>query len=184
METQKELTDVQDSEENLNMMCWGEGGLEQMRREMKQALLNAQRALIAASVPSKLKSDKDKKVPFYYSVGGSADSQGDVPWNDAEKRALTVAEGIEWLQSTNEELKNKIQSERVKSRDQRGIESDMVRVVKERGALRQERDELRQLLRAFEDESEHREAFGACAREGVATDPIIIARKRECLDSM
>ena len=50
------------------------------------------------------------------------------------------------------ELKEKLQSERAKARDHHGIESDMVRVVKERDALRQERGELRQLLRAFEDE--------------------------------
>ena len=142
-ETQKELAVVQDSEENLNMMCWGEGGLEAMRREMKQALLHAQKALIAASVPSKLKSDKDKKVPFYYSVGGSADSQGEVPWNDAEKRAFTPAEGIEWLQHENDQLKEKLRSERAKGRDHSELEHDMVVVVKER-------DELRQLLKALE----------------------------------
>ena len=90
-----------------------------MRRAMKQALLDAQKALIAASVPSKLKSDKDKKVPFYYSVGGSADSRGEVLWDDAKKRAMTPAEGIEWLQRENEELKEKLQSERAKARDER-----------------------------------------------------------------
>ena len=94
-EMQKKLKEVQDSEENRNMICWGEGGLEDHRRKMKQALLDAQQALldaqqalIAASVPSKLKSDKDKAIPLYHSVGGSADSRGEVPWNDTEKRAF------------------------------------------------------------------------------------------------
>ena len=71
--------------------------VEQMRRELKQAVLDTQWALLAAGCPKKMKSDKDKNVPSYYSVGGSADGRGEVPWNVKEKRAMTPAEGVEWL---------------------------------------------------------------------------------------
>ena len=90
---------MQESEEMLNGMVMP---LEQMRRELKQAVLDTQWALLAAGCPKKLKSDRDKNVPSYYSVGGSADGRGEVPWNVAEKRAMTPAEGVEWLANERE----------------------------------------------------------------------------------
>ena len=48
------------------------------------------------TLPTK-KSDQDEGIWFYYSAGGSANSRGDVPWNVAEKRALTPKECIEYF---------------------------------------------------------------------------------------
>ena len=69
--------------------------------QMKKALLDVQKALIDAGCPKKLKSHEDNSVPFFYSCGGSYERQGHVPWSVAEKRALTPAEGVEWLAMRN-----------------------------------------------------------------------------------
>ena len=64
-----------------------------------QTLMDTQRELLDAGVPKRQKSDKspDAQIPFYYSVGGSADGQGMVPWNKECGRAMTPAEGVAWL---------------------------------------------------------------------------------------
>ena len=69
---------------------------------VSQTLMDTQRELLDAGVPKRQKSDKDPAVPFYYSVGGSADGQGVVPWNEECRRAMTPAEGVAWLAEERE----------------------------------------------------------------------------------
>ena len=74
--------------------------LEQQRHEMKQLLLDVRRELQDAHMPCKRKRDAD--VPQWYSAG-SWSSQQQVPWNEAEKRVMTPAEGVRWLVTQAEE---------------------------------------------------------------------------------
>ena len=93
----KERDEARDSEESANMILFGEGGMQEQHGAMKKVCVDVQRALLEAGCPKKQKSDTDPAVPFYYSVGGSYSSRGQVPWNGALKRAMTPAEGVEWL---------------------------------------------------------------------------------------
>jgi len=68
--------------------------LEEMRRDMKTALLGILEALCEAGVPCKMK--RDEFVPVWYSANSWANQQR-IPWNDAEKRAMTPQEGIQWI---------------------------------------------------------------------------------------
>ena len=63
---------------------------------MKSLLLATRHALTDAGVPTKQKSDA--VIPQFYACN-SWEGQSVVPWNEAEKRVLYPAEGIEWLAS-------------------------------------------------------------------------------------
>ena len=78
--------------------------LEQMRREMKDLMLQSQSAMLEAGLPKRWKPDRD--VPYYYGAN-SWQQQAEVPWNEAEKRALTPAEGIQILVAERNEAKQK-----------------------------------------------------------------------------
>ena len=68
-----------------------------MRHELKQLSLDARKALLASrKVPLKLKTDKSGSIPFYYDCD-SWNATVEVPWHEAEKRAMTPAEGITLL---------------------------------------------------------------------------------------
>ena len=68
--------------------------MEEQRHEMKSLLLATRHALTDAGVPTKQKSDA--VIPQFYACN-SWEGQSVVPWNEAEKRVLYPAEGIEWL---------------------------------------------------------------------------------------
>ena len=78
--------------------------LEEMRREMKGLMLEAQSAMLEAGLPKRQKRDDD--IPYYYGAN-SWQNQADVPWNEAEKRALTPAEGIQILTAQRDEVTRK-----------------------------------------------------------------------------
>ena len=78
--------------------------LEKVRHEMKGLMLESQKAMLEAGLPKKLKRDED--IPHYYGCN-SWRKQGEVPWNEAEKRALTPAEGIQILVAERDEAKQK-----------------------------------------------------------------------------
>ena len=78
--------------------------LEKMRREMKDMMLDSQRAMLEAGLPKRQKRDDD--IPYYYGAN-SWQNQADVPWNEAEKRALTPAEGIQVLAAQRDEERQK-----------------------------------------------------------------------------
>ena len=71
---------------------------------MKGLMLESQKAMLEANLPKRQKSDRD--IPYYYGAN-SWTNQGDVPWNEAEKRALTPAEGIQILVAERDEAKRK-----------------------------------------------------------------------------
>jgi hypothetical protein len=70
--------------------------LETMRSEMKNMMLASKAALLEVGVPKKQKNDKD--IPYWYGECSWA-SAADIPWNVDAKRAMTPAEGINWLAS-------------------------------------------------------------------------------------
>ena len=72
--------------------------------KMKGLMLESQKAMLEAGLPKKLKRDED--IPHYYGCD-SWRKQCDVPWNEAEKRALTPAEGIQILVAERDEAKRK-----------------------------------------------------------------------------
>ena len=72
--------------------------------------------MLEVGCPKRLKSYQDPAVPFFYSVGGSWESQGQVPWNAVVKRAMTPAEGIEWLATELAEAKAALTRERASKR--------------------------------------------------------------------
>ena len=76
--------------------------LEGMRHEMKALLLETQSAMLEAGLPKRRKPDKE--IPFYYGTN-SWQNQGDCPWNEAERRALTPAEGIRVLMAQRDEAR-------------------------------------------------------------------------------
>ena len=78
--------------------------LEKVRHEMKGLMLESQKAMLEAGLPKKLKRDED--IPHYYGCD-SWRKQAEVPWNEAEKRALTPAEGIQILVAERDEAKQK-----------------------------------------------------------------------------
>jgi hypothetical protein len=82
--------DISDSELTNSMIH----ALEKQRHEMKQLLLDVRHELQAANVPCKRKRDAD--VLQWYSAD-SWRSQQQVPWNEAEGRVMTPAEGVRWL---------------------------------------------------------------------------------------
>ena len=94
----EERDEAKDSEEMATMMV---GPLEQMRREMKTVLLATRSAMLEAGLPSKQKTDAH--VPTYFQTN-SWTSRQQTPWNDAAKRAMTPAEGIQWLATKNAQL--------------------------------------------------------------------------------
>ena len=46
-------------------------------------------------MPTRQKNDK--QTPYWFSAGGSWQRQGDVPWLEEQRRAMTPAEGVAWL---------------------------------------------------------------------------------------
>ena len=52
------------------------GPTEQRRRELKDVMLDVQKALVDTSVPSKMK--RSAETPHYYSAGGSWEGKGKV----------------------------------------------------------------------------------------------------------
>ena len=60
--------------------------------------------LVYPGVPSKLKGDD--QVPYYY-MSGSWLKQDVIPWNAEEKRAMTPAEGVDWLIKEASRVKSK-----------------------------------------------------------------------------
>ena len=79
--------------------------LESMRRDLKQVALDVKGALLEAGVPTKLKRSYD--TPFFYEAN-SWEALGDVPWLEAERRAMTPAEGVAWLVQQREDLKRRL----------------------------------------------------------------------------
>ena len=78
---------------------------EQARNELKELVLQTLEALLAAGVPSRQKSDKD--IPQYYARKPWASSDV-VPWNVGERRAMTPAEGVEWLAASKLEAEQRL----------------------------------------------------------------------------
>jgi len=79
--------------------------LESMRRDLKQVALDVKGALLEAGVPSKRKRSCD--TPFYYEASSWA-AMEEVPWLEAERRAMTPAEGVAWLLERQVELERQL----------------------------------------------------------------------------
>mmetsp|Transcript_104657 Transcript_104657/g.301803 ORF Transcript_104657/g.301803 Transcript_104657/m.301803 type:complete len:122 (+) Transcript_104657:248-613(+) len=89
---EKKLAETKASEEMANMMV---GPLETMRFVMKQEILNIQDLVLKAGVSKKRKRESDDfQAPFYYSLGGNASKQGDLPWDSEEDRVMTPSEAV------------------------------------------------------------------------------------------
>ena len=69
--------------------------LEEQRRQLQELVTGATRALLDAKVPSKQKSDSSSDAPFYY-CSKSYTSWQDVPWNEKERRPMTLEEAVQW----------------------------------------------------------------------------------------
>ena len=68
---------------------------ETMRFVMKQEILNIQDLVLKAGVSKKRKRESDDfQAPFYYSLGGNASKQGDLPWDSEEDRVMTPSEAV------------------------------------------------------------------------------------------
>ena len=98
--------------------------LEKVRHEMKGLMLESQKAMLKAGLPKKLKRDED--IPHYYGCD-SWRKQAEVPWNEAEKRALTPAEGIQILVAERDEAKQKATEATKKLREIEGGERERPR---------------------------------------------------------
>ena len=81
--------------------------LESMRRDLKQVALDVKGALLEAGVPSKRKRSCD--TPFYYEASSWA-AMEEVPWLEAERRAMTPAEGVAWLLERQVELERQLRA--------------------------------------------------------------------------
>ena len=72
--------------------------LTAQKSELQQLVSDAARALIEADVPTHECPDDD--TPFYYMLESHRDDgKQTVPWNAEAGRAMTLAEGIAWLQN-------------------------------------------------------------------------------------
>ena len=72
--------------------------LTAQKSEIQQLVSDAARALIEADVPTHECPDDD--TPFYYMLESHRDDgKQTVPWNAEAGRAMTLAEGIAWLQN-------------------------------------------------------------------------------------
>ena len=67
--------------------------------------LDVKGALLEAGVPSKRKRSCD--TPFFYEAN-SWEDLGEVPWLEAERRAMTPAEGVAWLLERQVELERQL----------------------------------------------------------------------------
>ena len=70
--------------------------LEEQRRDLQEQVTEVARQLIELDVPMKRQRISD--VPFYYRGLQVASDRAklDAPWNTAEKRPMTPAEGVRW----------------------------------------------------------------------------------------
>jgi hypothetical protein len=75
--------------------------LESMRHEMKELVLQTKNALVEANVPSKRRTNDNTA---YYYQSNSWMQYNEVPWvygngggSGANNRAMTPAEGVQWL---------------------------------------------------------------------------------------
>ena len=72
--------------------------LTAQKSELQRLVSDAARALIEADVPTHECPDDD--TPFYYMLESHRDDgKQTVPWNAEAGRAMTLAEGIAWLQN-------------------------------------------------------------------------------------
>ena len=72
--------------------------LTAQKSELQQLVSDAARALIEADVPTH--ECPDDATPFYYMLESHRDDgKQTVPWNAEAGRAMTLAEGIAWLQN-------------------------------------------------------------------------------------
>ena len=72
--------------------------LTAQKSELQNLVSEAARALIEADVPTH--ECPDNETPFYYMLESHRDDgKQTVPWNPEAGRAMTLAEGIAWLQN-------------------------------------------------------------------------------------
>jgi hypothetical protein len=72
--------------------------LTAQKSELQQLVSDTARALIDADVPTH--ECPDDATPFYYMLESHRDDgKQTVPWNAEAGRAMTLAEGIAWLQN-------------------------------------------------------------------------------------
>ena len=112
-DTRKELLIVKDSADMGSSMV---SDLEEMRRQAKTALLAVRDVLVESGVPSKLKPDS--AIPWYWDAD-SWTNQGTVPWDTEAKRAFTPAEGVAWLVTERNELRE--ERDELKARIKKGM---------------------------------------------------------------
>jgi len=68
-----------------------------MRFVMKEEILTIQDLVLKAGVSKKRKRESDDiQAPFYYSLGGNASKQGDLPWDPKKNRVMTPSEAVAW----------------------------------------------------------------------------------------